>query len=71
MKKAMEIAEFKYPADKNTLVWLFDQSSGHCAYQDEALNVTKMNVKPGEAQPKMRDSTWRGKTQKMVLPDGG
>ena len=29
---AMAIAEFKYPKDLNTLVWLFDQSSCHCAY---------------------------------------
>jgi len=27
-------------------LWLFDQSSGHCAYRDDALNVNKMNVKP-------------------------
>ena len=55
-KKAIQIAKFKYPADKFTLVWLFDQSSGHCAYRDDALNVNKMNVKPGGAQPKMRDT---------------
>jgi len=30
---AMAIAEFKYPKDLNTLVWLFDQSSCHCAYR--------------------------------------
>ena len=70
MKKAITIAEFKYPFNKFTLVWLFDQSSGHCAYKEDALNVNKMNVKPGGAQPVMRDTTWQGKIQKMVLPDG-
>lgn len=70
VKKAVDIAEAKYPGDKYTLVWLFDQSSGHCAFRDDALNVNKMNVKPGGTQPKMRDTTWEGKRQRMVLPDG-
>ena len=70
VKKAIEIAKFKYPAENFTLVWLFDQSSGHCAYKDDALNVNKMNVKPGGAQPKMRDTEWNGEIQTMVLPDG-
>lgn len=52
------------------LVWLFDQSSGHCAYKADALNVNKINVKPNGAQPVMRDTTWQDKVQKMVLPDG-
>lgn len=60
VKKAITIAEIKYPSDKFTLVWLFDQSSGHCAYREEALNVNKMNIKPGGAQPVMRDTTWQG-----------
>ena len=32
VKTAMRIAEFKYPITQNPLVFLFDQSSGHCAY---------------------------------------
>ena len=70
VKKAVDIAEAKYPGDKYTLVWLFDQSSGHCAFRDDALNVAKMNVKPGGAQPKMRDTIWAGKKQSMVLSNG-
>lgn len=70
VQSAITIAEFKYPKDSNTLVWLFDQSSCHCAYNDDALNVKRMNVKPGGAQPVMRDTCWNGKTQKMVLSDG-
>ena len=54
---AMAIAEFKYLKDLNTLVWLFDQSSCH---NDDALNVRCMNVKPGGAQPKMRDTVYNG-----------
>ena len=29
-----------------------------------------MNAKPGGKQPKMHDTYWNGKLQKMVLPDG-
>jgi len=29
-----------------------------------------MNVRRGGAQAKMRDTTWRGRVQKMVYPDG-
>ena len=67
VRKAITVAEFKYPLDKHTLVWLFDQSSGHCAYREDALNVNKMNVRPGGAQPIMRDTMWHGKIQKMTL----
>ena len=52
------------------MIWFFDHSSGHTAFADDALNVNKMNVRPGGAQPKMRDTIWRGRVQKMVLRDG-
>ena len=29
-----------------------------------------MNVKPGGKQPRMHDTIWNGKVQKMVFPDG-
>ena len=71
VNSAIAIAEFKYPKESNTLVWLFNQSSCHCAYNDDALNVKCMNVKPGGAQPLMRETIWNGKKQKLVLPDAG
>ena len=46
----MKIAKFKYPAKNFTLVWLFDQSSGYCAYRVDALNINKLNIKPGGAK---------------------
>ena len=49
---------------------LFDQSSGHTAYDDDALIVSRMNVKPGGCQPKMRDTVYDGVTQRMVFDDG-
>ena len=57
VKIAADIATHKYPADKFCIVWLFDQSSGHCAYEDSALNLWRMNVNPGGKQPKMRTTT--------------
>ena len=39
-------------------------------YNDDALNLKCMNVKPGGAQPVMQDTCWNGKIQKMVLSDG-
>ena len=58
------------PSDRYTKVWLFDQSSGHCAFREDALNVKRMNVGPGGAQPQMRDTMWDGRVQKMVLSNG-
>jgi len=68
---AMAITEFKYPEDLNTLVWLFDQSSCHCAHKD-ALNVKRINVKPGGVQPDTKyngisDGTPKG--MKLVLEE--
>lgn len=51
-------------------MWLFNQSSGHTAFREDALNVSKMNVGLGGAQPRMRDTLWNGKLWKMVLNDG-
>ena len=33
--------------EQNTLMFLFDQSSGHCAYADNALIAHKINVSDG------------------------
>ena len=70
MERAVAIADVKYPSDRFSKVRIFDQSSGHCAFRDDALNVNRMNVNPGGAQPKMRDTVWDGKVQRMVYSDG-
>lgn len=69
IERACKIAEYKYTPAMHTLVWLFDQSSCHKAYAPDALNAkNNMNVKPGGAQPILRDTVWAGKIQmKMVL----
>ena len=53
IQHALTIAKLKYPSEKYTVVWLFDQSSCHKAYAEDALNAKSMNVKPGGKQPKM------------------
>ena len=70
MERAIVIANIKYPSDRYSKMWLFDQSSGHCAFKEDALNVNRMNVNPGGAQPRMRDTVWDGKLQRTVLNDG-
>ena len=69
VENAIKIAEFKYPASDNDLVFLFDQSSGHCAYVDNALIAHKMNVSDGTKQPFLCNTMWDSKPQRMVTPD--
>ena len=70
MNTAIKIAEFKYPATDNTIVFLFDQSSGHCAFANDAFIAHKMDVSDGGKQPYLRDTMWDGKPQKMVTLAG-
>ena len=70
VKVAAQIAEVKFPAVSHNLLFIFDQSSGHAAFPADALNVNRMNVKPGGQQPAMHDTVWNGKVQKMVFSDG-
>ena len=51
-------------------VWVFDHSCGHKAFAPDALVASRLNRKPGGKQPAMRDTTWAGKPQKLVLADG-
>lgn len=52
MKTAVQIAETKSQQWKH--IWIFDSSSCHKAYADDALEVNGMNVKPGGKQKVMR-----------------
>ena len=70
VEDAARIAEFKYPNDKHTVTWLFDHSSCHRAFADDALNAKQMNVRPGGRQPRMRDTTWAGQPQCLVDENG-
>ena len=63
MEMAIKIAEIKYPKNDGwRLVWIFDHSSCHGAMAEDALDVTKMNMRPGGVQRVvMRDGFWSGK----------
>ena len=54
--QAATIAEIKYPKETHNIVFLFDKSSGHTAYDDDSLHVSRMNVNPGGSQPAMKDT---------------
>ena len=56
VRTASQIAKFKYSRETYSLVWIFDQSSGHCAYEADALNVNRtcMNVQLGRKQAILR-----------------
>jgi hypothetical protein len=62
--RVIDLAEKVFPWAR--LIFKFDQSSNHKAMAADALSVTKMNVGPGGAQPKMRNGLWRGWSQPMV-----
>ena len=75
IKDAALIAETKYPRNQGyRLVWIFDHSSCHGAYAENALNAHKMNAKPGGKQPAMRDTIinpFTGNVQRLVFSIGG
>ena len=64
MEHAIKIADIKYPKDVGyRVVWVFDNSSCHNAYADDALNANNMNAKPGGKQPCLRDTEWDERPQ--------
>ena len=68
IKDAVMIAECKYPLDQGyRLVLIFDHSSCHGAYAENALRAYKMIMKPGGKQPAMRNTVWKGKEYSMVF----
>src|SRR4051812_48781162 len=70
IKKAVRAAEEKFPYAR--LVFLLDNSPNHKKFSDDALNVTKMNVKPGGKQPKMHNTHWGpNKTFQSMVDDKG
>ena len=70
MQRAVEMAEIKYPKqDGWHHVWVFDHSSCHAAMADDALDVRRINIKPGGKQRIMRDTMWDGRIWKMYFTD--
>ena len=50
-------------------MWVFDHSSCHAAMADDALDVRRINIKPGGKQQIMRDTMWDGRIWKMYFTD--
>ena len=46
-KNACDMAEVKYPLNKHTVIFLFDQSSCHTKYDNHELLVKNILVKDG------------------------
>ena len=70
VEDVIKIVNIKYPKNYYNVFWFFDHSSGHTAFAEDALNVNRMNVKLGGAQPRMRDTYFNGRLQRMVFSDG-
>ena len=75
IEEAVTISEIKHPKEEGwRVVLVFDQSSCHKAMAVDALDASKINVNPGGKQPKMHDTVWAGKPQKMsfnlLVPKG-
>ena len=68
VKQALTIGEIKYPSSSHSIVFLFDQSSGHTAYAEDALNANRMNVNPGGSQPRMHDTIGTARFKKWWIP---
>ena len=69
---AVPLFEVVFPRNKFQGLFLFDNATNHRVMADDALDVAKMNLKPGGKSARMR-STWNSFTQEvqqMVFPDG-
>jgi len=71
MDIAVKIADTKYPMDKGYQVaWIFDNSSCHNAYSEDALIAAYMNAKPDGKQSHLRDTEWNEKPQRIEFLKG-
>eukprot|EP00734_Pompholyxophrys_sp_LG126_P000601 Pompholyxophrys_sp_v1_NODE_325_length_751_cov_8.928161.p1 type:complete len:188 gc:universal NODE_325_length_751_cov_8.928161:159-722(+) len=59
----MKVHDIAYPGIQ--AVFMFDHSSGHRKFGDDALVASRMNKSSGGAQPYMRDTVWNGKVQQI------
>lgn len=64
-EKAIPIFEKRFPG--KVALFAFDNSSGHAAFSPNALVASRMNMKPGGKQPRMRQTVFNGQVQSMVF----
>ena len=63
--KAIPIFEAIFP---NCIgLFAFDNSSNHAAFKSDALVASKMNLKPGGKQPKMKDTVFGSNNQRQSM----
>ena len=65
---AVDVFEATHPGKK--ALFLFDNSTGHNAYVEDALIAHHMNYRPGGKQPRLRSTTWDGRPQHMTFQRG-
>jgi len=51
VEDTIKIVNVKYPKDYYNVFLVFDHSSGHTAFADDALNVNKVNVRMSRRSP--------------------
>ena len=68
LKQAIDIFEITQPDQIG--VWLFDNSTGHNAFAEDALIANRMNSLPGGQQPLMRETIFDGHRQSLVFEQG-
>ena len=69
IKTAGDITEIKYPPSSHTVVFILDERSCHCKFDERALVARNIPVKDGGSR-RVQDTVWAGQPQSMVLPDG-
>ena len=69
VKSACDIAEAKYDPSKHTIAFIFDQSSCHKKFDENALIAKNILVKDGGPR-RVRDTVWAGRAQVMLNSDG-
>ena len=63
VKIAVQIFEYTHPDKKG--VFIFDNSTGHNAFADDALIAHHLNYRPGGKQNHLRKTKWNDKVQHM------
>ena len=62
-RNAVRVFEVKHPGKVG--LFLFDNSTGHNAFAEDALIAHHMGYRPGGNQPHLRPGTWEGKPHPM------
>jgi hypothetical protein len=65
-ERAIDIFESSFPFAR--AVFYFDNSANHAAFAPDALVATHLNVRPGGAQPKLRDGWFMKDGVKVTQP---